>query len=86
MGISTLVASIARTAEQAGGLNAIVAISLAAVGGVFIPISQAPEALGRAAPGHAALLVPARDREPRGAVGDIGDLAGPIAILLAWAS
>ncbi len=45
MGISTLVASIARTPQQAGSLNAIVALSLAAVGGVFIPISQAPETL-----------------------------------------
>ena len=70
MGISTLVASIARTPQQAGGLNAIVALSLAAVGGVFIPISQAPEALGRAAQVDAALLVPARDRKPGGAVGD----------------
>ena len=45
MGISTLVATLARTPQQAGGLNAIVALSLAAVGGVFIPLSQAPEGL-----------------------------------------
>ncbi|HET9435396.1 MAG TPA: ABC transporter permease, partial [Candidatus Limnocylindrales bacterium] len=45
MGISTLASSIARTPQQAGGLNAIVALSLAAVGGVFIPVSQAPESL-----------------------------------------
>jgi len=49
MGISTLVSSIARTPQQAGGLNAIVALSLAAVGGVFIPVSQAPEGLAIAA-------------------------------------
>jgi ABC-2 type transport system permease protein len=49
MGISTLVSSIARTPQQAGGLNAIVALSLAAVGGVFIPVSQAPEGLAVAA-------------------------------------
>ena len=48
-GISTLVATMARTVEQAGGLNAIVALSLAAIGGVFIPLSQAPELLGRIA-------------------------------------
>ena len=48
-GISTLVATMARTVEQAGGLNAIVALSMAAVGGVFIPLSQAPELLGRIA-------------------------------------
>jgi ABC-2 type transport system permease protein len=45
MGISMAVSSVARTPQQAGGLNAIVALSLAAVGGVFIPVSQAPEGL-----------------------------------------
>ena len=45
MGISTVVATLARTPQQAGGLNAIVALSLAAIGGVFIPLSQAPEGL-----------------------------------------
>jgi ABC-2 type transport system permease protein len=45
MGISALVATIARTPRQAGALNAIVALSLAAIGGVFIPLSQAPESL-----------------------------------------
>ena len=42
MGISTLASTLARTPRQAGGLNAIVAISMSAVGGVFIPLSQAP--------------------------------------------
>ena len=46
-GISTLVATLAKTAEQAGGLNAIAALSMAAIGGVFIPLSQAPELLAR---------------------------------------
>jgi ABC-2 type transport system permease protein len=45
MGISTLAATLARTTRQAGSLNAIVAISMSAVGGVFIPLSQAPVAL-----------------------------------------
>ncbi len=45
MGISALVATLARTPQQAGGLNAIVAISMAAIGGVFIPLSQAPSIL-----------------------------------------
>ena len=45
MGISMLVATLARTVSQAGSLNAIVALSLSAVGGVFIPLSQAPAAL-----------------------------------------
>jgi ABC-2 type transport system permease protein len=47
VGISTLVATLAKTIEQAGGLNAIVALCLAAVGGVFIPLSQAPEIMAR---------------------------------------
>jgi ABC-2 type transport system permease protein len=41
-GVSMLVATLARTPQQAGALNAIVALSLAAIGGVFIPLSQAP--------------------------------------------
>jgi len=45
MGISMVVATLTRTVNQAGSLNAIVAISLSAVGGVFIPLSQAPELL-----------------------------------------
>lgn len=48
-GISALVATVARTVEQAGGLNAIIALSMAAIGGIFIPLSQAPELLGRIA-------------------------------------
>ncbi len=47
IGISTLVATLAKTVEQAGGLNAIVALCMAAIGGVFIPLSQAPEILAR---------------------------------------
>ncbi len=47
VGISTLVATLAKTVEQAGGLNAIVALCLSAIGGVFIPLSQAPEILAR---------------------------------------
>jgi ABC-2 type transport system permease protein len=46
-GITALVATLARTVEQAGGLTAIVALSMAAIGGVFIPLSQAPEILAR---------------------------------------
>ena len=45
LGISMVVATLARTVNQAGNLNAIVALSLSAVGGVFIPLSQAPEIL-----------------------------------------
>jgi ABC-2 type transport system permease protein len=45
MGLSMVVATMARTPQQAGGLNAIVAMSLAAIGGVFIPLSQMPAAV-----------------------------------------
>jgi ABC-2 type transport system permease protein len=45
MGISMVVATLAKTTSQAGSLNAIVALSLSALGGVFIPLSQAPEEL-----------------------------------------
>jgi ABC-2 type transport system permease protein len=47
VGISTMVATLAKTVEQAGSLNAIVALCLSAIGGVFIPLSQAPEILAR---------------------------------------
>jgi linearmycin/streptolysin S transport system permease protein len=42
-GISMLVSTIAHTPQQAGILNSIVALSLAAIGGVFLPLSQAPQ-------------------------------------------
>lgn len=45
MGVSTLVCTLARTEEQAGGWNAMIAISLAILGGAMIPLSQAPELL-----------------------------------------
>ncbi len=48
-GISLLLAGFARTAEGAGGVNAIVALILSAIGGVFIPLSQAPEIMSRIA-------------------------------------
>jgi ABC-2 type transport system permease protein len=47
VGISMLVATLARTVEQAAGLNAIIALCMSAIGGVFIPLSQAPELLAR---------------------------------------
>lgn len=45
MGISILVCTLARTEEQAGGWNAMVAITLAILGGSMIPLSQAPDFL-----------------------------------------
>jgi ABC-2 type transport system permease protein len=45
MGISMLVCTLARTEDQASGWNAMVAISLAILGGAMVPLSQAPELL-----------------------------------------
>ena len=44
-GLTALTATFARTPQAAGTLNAIVALSLAAIGGVFIPLSQMPSAM-----------------------------------------
>jgi ABC-2 type transport system permease protein len=41
-GLSMLVATLARTPQQAGALIAMIALSMAAIGGVFLPLSQAP--------------------------------------------
>lgn len=45
MGVSMLICTLARTEEQAGGWNAMIAITLAILGGSMIPLSQAPELL-----------------------------------------
>lgn len=42
-GVATFVVGFARTEEQAGGAIAIVALTLAVLGGSFFPLSQAPE-------------------------------------------
>lgn len=44
-GIATLVVGFAKTEEQAGGAIAIVALTLAVLGGSFFPLSQAPEGM-----------------------------------------
>jgi len=46
-GITAVVTTLARSEAQADGLNSIVAVSLAVLGGTFIPLSQAPELLGQ---------------------------------------
>jgi len=43
IGVATLVASFARTAETAGAASSAVAITLAIFGGSFSPVSQGPE-------------------------------------------
>lgn len=47
MGITALIATLARTEEQAGGWNAIVAVTMAILGGAFFNLSQGPEILAR---------------------------------------
>lgn len=47
MGITALITTLARTEEQAGGWNSIVAVSLAILGGAFFDVSQGPEILSQ---------------------------------------
>jgi ABC-2 type transport system permease protein len=47
MGITALITTLARTEEQAGGWNSIVAVTLAILGGAFFDLSQGPEILSR---------------------------------------
>ena len=47
MGITALITTLARTEEQAGGWNSIVAVSLAILGGAFFDLSQGPEILSQ---------------------------------------
>jgi ABC-2 type transport system permease protein len=44
-GLSMVVATLAHTPQQAGALISMIALSMAAVGGVFLPLSQAPAAI-----------------------------------------
>jgi ABC-2 type transport system permease protein len=45
IGVMALVATLAKTAEQAGNWQSIIAVVLGMLGGVFFPISQAPGVL-----------------------------------------
>lgn len=45
MGITALITTLARTEEQAGGWNSIVAVTMAILGGAFFDVSQGPEIL-----------------------------------------
>jgi ABC-2 type transport system permease protein len=80
-GIATLVVGFARTEEQAGGAIAIVALTLAVLGGSFFPLSQAPEGLAAFS-----LLTPhawfIRGINDLAAGGGIGTVALSILVLL----
>jgi ABC-2 type transport system permease protein len=83
MGISALVASVGRTPQQAGGLNALLAISMAAIGGVFIPLSKAPatlQTLSQITP-HSWFIRGLNSLAGSGA--GLVDIAQPLAVLLA---
>jgi ABC-2 type transport system permease protein len=83
IGISTLVATLAKTVEQAGGLNAIVALCMAAIGGVFIPLSHSPELLARVSliTPHAWFLRAVDTLTLPTAT--LGDIAEPLVVLVA---
>jgi ABC-2 type transport system permease protein len=80
-GIATLVVGFARTEEQAGGAIAIVAMSLAVLGGSFFPLSQAPEGLAMVSnvTPHAWFLRGVNDLAAGGGIDTVGL---PIAVLL----
>jgi ABC-2 type transport system permease protein len=44
-GITAMITTLARTEEQAGGWNSIVAVTMAILGGAFFDLSQGPEVL-----------------------------------------
>jgi len=81
-GIATLVVGFARTEEQAGGAIAIVALTLAVLGGSFFPLSQAPEGMATLS-----LITPhawfIRGINDLAAGGGIETVAGSILVLLA---
>lgn len=81
-GIATLVVGFARTEEQAGGGVAIVALSMAVLGGSFFPLSQAPEGLASLSflTPHAWFL---RGIDDLAAGGGILTVAGSIGVLIA---
>jgi len=85
MGITALVTTLARTEEQAGGWNAIVAVTLGILGGSFFDLSQAPELLSRLSflTPHAWFLEGLDQLAAPS--GTLADLALPVGALLAFA-
>jgi ABC-2 type transport system permease protein len=82
MGITALITTLARTEEQAGGWNAIVAVTLGILGGAFFSLAQAPELLGRLSflTPHAWFLAGLDELAAPSAT--LADLAVPLAALL----
>ena len=84
MGITAFVTALARTEEQAGGWNSIVAVTLAIVGGAFFDLSSGPEIMSQLSflTPHAWFLEGLDLLSADGYL--LGDLALPIAALLAF--
>jgi ABC-2 type transport system permease protein len=74
MGIMALVATFAKTSEQAGNWQAIIAVVLGLLGGVFFPISQVSGLLSKLS-----LLTP-QAWFMRG-LGDLAGGGGPSAVI-----
>lgn len=85
MGITALITTLGRTEEQAGGWNAIVAVTLGILGGSFFDLSQAPELLSRLSflTPHAWFLQGLDELAAPSAT--LADLALPVGALLAFA-
>ena len=85
MGITALVTTLGRTEEQAGGWNAIVAVTLGILGGSFFDLSQAPEILSRLSfiTPHAWFLQGLDELAAPSAT--LADMALPLGALLAFA-
>ena len=83
MGLTSLVAGLARTEEQANGYGSILAVTLGILGGTFFPLSQAPGALAaisRLTPHHWLM----RGFADLGSGGGTGDVLVPMAALTAF--
>jgi linearmycin/streptolysin S transport system permease protein len=83
MGLTSLVAGMARTEEQANGYGSILAVTLGILGGTFFPLSQAPgflTAVSRLTPHHWLM----RGFADLGAGGGVGDVLVPVAALVAF--
>jgi ABC-2 type transport system permease protein len=82
MGITALITTLARTEEQAGGWNSIVAVTLAILGGAFFDLSQGPEILGQVSlvTPHAWFLTGLDSLGPASA--SVVDVLVPVAALL----
>ncbi|HEY8447712.1 MAG TPA: ABC transporter permease [Thermomicrobiales bacterium] len=94
MGITSLVASVAKTEEQAVGISSTVAVVLGTLGGSFFPVSQGPAFLAKISliSPHGWLLRGFGDLAGGGGVGDVvgavlavlafGVVTGGIAVLM----